>query len=111
ACMMLKQEGIEAFVADANVVTTDWFFGNAIGYVKLQVPSSQAAAAAEVLRNNATLLDAKPPEPSADDAEAFCLSCGAPMADDAEECAACGWSYEGEGACAEEDDDYDEDET
>ena len=45
----LEAEGLPAIVADANTVTMNWLFSNAIGGVKLQVPESHAAAAIEVL--------------------------------------------------------------
>jgi hypothetical protein len=105
ARLLLEQEGIEAFVADSNVVTTDWFLGNAIGFVKLQVRRSQLEAASQVLEANSQVLDAAPREDALardtnddDDAEdSNCLACGEPMADDADQCSACGWSYDAEG--------------
>jgi ribosomal protein S27AE len=89
----LEQEGIESFVMDANTISADWFLGNAIGYVKLQVRSSDAEAASGVLRSNPRLLDAKPKSAHQEE-EAQCLSCGALMADDDEECGICGWTFE-----------------
>ena len=84
--IMLSQEGIEAFVADANT----GILGSAIGYIKVQVPRSQEAAALEILRQH-PLTSGTPDET---DAPAKCLACGAPMAEDAERCAACGWTFE-----------------
>jgi hypothetical protein len=43
--MRLEAEGIPAFVADAETVSMNWLFGNAVGWVKLQVPASQAEKA------------------------------------------------------------------
>jgi hypothetical protein len=45
---VLEQEGIHAFVADANIMNTGPFVANAIGYAKLQVPAAQVEAAGGV---------------------------------------------------------------
>ena len=92
--LLLAQEGIEAFIADANLVNTNWFLGPAVGYIKVQVPRSQEAAALEILRQH-PLATGTPIEAS-EDAPAKCLACGAPMAEDAERCAVCGWTFETE---------------
>jgi len=89
----LEQEGISAFVSDGNLVTADWFFGNAIGYVKLQVPRSQAEAALDVFDRNSGLLDG-PNTDEAEDAPDKCLACGEPLPNESDRCASCGWSYE-----------------
>jgi hypothetical protein len=86
--IMLSQEGIEAFVADANT----GMFGPAVGYIKVQVPRSQEAAALEILRQNPMTTGT----PGETDAPAKCLACGAPMAEDAQRCAVCGWTFETE---------------
>jgi len=93
---LLAQAGVQAFVADAAMVTNDWFLGNAIGYVKLQVPEAQAEEALKILNENPLMLDAAPPEEDLD-APVKCLECGAMIADGDEKCPACGWSYEQEG--------------
>jgi hypothetical protein len=93
---VLEQEGIQAFVADANIVTADWFLGNAVGYIKLQVRRSQAQAALEVLHDNPRLMGVSVPEERPDGAMS-CLACGEPIPDDADRCTACGWSYESAG--------------
>src|SRR5437868_2798448 len=89
----LEAEGIRAFIDNLAVVTNDWFLGNAVGYIKLSVPRSQAERAAAILREHPELLDAKRPPSSTDDKEDTCLACGEPMSDDADVCAKCGWSY------------------
>jgi hypothetical protein len=88
-----EQEGIRAFVADSNLVTNDWFLGNAVGYIKLQVASSQAEAALAVLRGNPRLLDESTPDSAEEEGPAAWLACGKPMPDDVERCTSCGWSY------------------
>lgn len=45
----LTTEGIEAFVADAHLVQTDWLFSPAVGGIKLQVASHRAQEALAVL--------------------------------------------------------------
>ena len=57
ARLALEQQGILVFVMDSNVVTTDFFLGNAVGYIKLQVPRSQADLAVAILHKQPTLLD------------------------------------------------------
>ena len=84
----LEAEGISAFVADATLVTTNWFLGNAVGYIKLQVPASQADRAKEVLARIAAEGDIH----AGDEADR-CLECGARMGVEQATCPACGWSY------------------
>ena len=48
----LEAEEIPAFVADANTVSMNWLYSNAIGGVRLQVPESYAEAANETLSAN-----------------------------------------------------------
>lgn len=92
---LLAEEGIQAFVADATAVTADWFLGNAVGYVKLEVPASQADAALELLRRHPQLLDTGPPTAPDEDGTTKCLACGAEMPDDDDDvCPACGWTYD-----------------
>jgi hypothetical protein len=45
----LQSEGLEAFLADDNVVRMDWFWSNLIGGVKLQVAAKDAEAALAIL--------------------------------------------------------------
>ncbi len=94
---VLEQEGLQAFVMDANVIAADWFLGNAIGYVKLQVPQDQAAAAVKILEA-APHLQNSPNAKAVDELAAeLCLECGAELPPDADACAKCGWTYtEGE---------------
>src|SRR6185437_8815829 len=46
----LESEGIEAHVADENIVSINWLYSNAVGGVKLQVPESQADRARQILQ-------------------------------------------------------------
>jgi len=101
---LLEQEGITAFVADENLVTTNWFLGGAVGHVKLQVPATQVEAARALLDRHPQVLDETPPGETSDDEAAAneavddegsmrCLACGATMAEKEPQCSACGWSY------------------
>jgi hypothetical protein len=96
ARMVLEQEGIPAFIADGNTVTADWFLGNAVGYVKLQVAASQVEAALAILRQNPELLEGGRRSDDEEDDRNACLACGEIMPDEADRCSACGWSYESE---------------
>lgn len=47
--VILEQQDFTPVVTDGNIVAMDWLYSNAVGGVKLQVPSSQLAAARDVL--------------------------------------------------------------
>lgn len=98
ARVALEQEGIHAVIADSNLVTTNFFLGNAVGYIKLQSPRSQAKAALAILQRQPNLLDraASSTADADDDGVVRCLSCNAIIPDDSERCSACGWCYGGE---------------
>src|SRR5262245_22483438 len=51
ARMRLEAAGIPAFVIDAETVSMNWLFGNAVGWVKVQVAASQAAKASALLED------------------------------------------------------------
>lgn len=92
--LRLESEGIIAFLADVEAYNMDWLLGNAIGYIKLQVPSSQveaAMAALEQMQSERGPHDETDEENEAD----VCLSCGATMSADQTQCPECGWSYAG----------------
>jgi rubrerythrin len=94
ACRMhLDDAGIPAFVADAEVVTMDWLLGNAIGYVKLQVPQSRAEEAAAIMARRPRQHQQDVDGPSEATA---CLACGTQMAEGQDVCPSCGWSFHGE---------------
>lgn len=87
----LEGAGFNVYLADAETVTMDWFLGNAIGYIKLQVSQSQAEAASALLEK-ARVKHPPADEPAVDGPDT-CLQCGAVIPDEAERCADCGWSY------------------
>jgi hypothetical protein len=85
--LLLRNEKIDAIVTDANAVMVNWFWAPAMGYIKVQVPSEQLAAAREVLRKHPRT------HRSVDDGVTRCLACGAVMPEDADRCPACGWTF------------------
>lgn len=53
----LRAEGIEAMLADENLVQTDWLYAIAVGGIKLQVEAQDADYAVAVLaRDDSELL-------------------------------------------------------
>jgi hypothetical protein len=99
ARLRLETEGIPAIITDAEIVNMDWLLGNAVGYIKLQVPPERAAAALALLDQVAAerreRIARREEDPLAAE-EATCLSCGAEMAEEADHCAVCGWTWEHE---------------
>ena len=97
--MHLQAEGIEAFLADAETVSTDWALGNAVGYIKLQVPASQEVAGRAVLE----LIRARRLErEGASNANTNrCLACDGELLPDQASCLQCGWSYGTDGEADE----------
>ncbi|MBM3970060.1 MAG: hypothetical protein FJ302_09385 [Planctomycetes bacterium] len=91
--IMLQDEGFDAVLADAELVNTNWFLGNAVGYIKLQVPSDQAQAAATCLQRVRAKVKQSHEQSAGDEAD-VCLSCGAEMNPNETACSACGWSFE-----------------
>jgi hypothetical protein len=92
AQMFLRENGIDAFLRDQSIIAMDWLLGNAIGYVKLQVPQSQIETARELLAafkedsagNNK---DGSPPS-------RVCSSCGLALGDITDTCPACSGANE-----------------
>lgn len=84
AAVILLEAGIPVFLENTEVVTANWAWGNAVGYVKLRVPQDFRFKAEQLLAARA----ATPPLP-----ENACLSCGAKLPAEGESCLACGWSF------------------
>ena len=80
AVLRLSSAGFAATLADEGIVGAHPFLANAVGGVKVQVPSEQSRRARALLAE---------PAP----AGAGCMACGAAMTEAEERCAACGWSY------------------
>lgn len=85
----LDAEGIESFIADAEMVTMDWLLGVAIGDVKIQVARRVAERARDFLASRRRVHDEDEPV-----GPATCLACGAVFPEEADQCPACGWSFE-----------------
>lgn len=94
---LLEQQGIEAFLADATLVTADWLLGGAVGNVKLQVPAEQVAEAAALLEKHPHVLDHGPRADVDAGDMTRCLSCGGLMTEHDDVCSECGWSYQAGG--------------
>lgn len=109
--LRLEADGLTVLLANAEIVSMDWFLANAIGNIKLQVPQSQAAAATAVLEQARNERRRREKQPQGVETNT-CLACGATMREDASRCPACGWSYAGSedaepGATVERGDDDD----
>ena len=89
----LGHEGITAYIHDANMVTTDWFLGSALGWIKLQVAEEDVPAALEILKRHPRLTQPFKDSDLEDEAMSNCLSCGAAMGEKNDRCSACGWSF------------------
>ena len=98
--LALEAEGVTAFVEEANMVTTEWLDGSALGGVKVQVAEVDVPAAMALLASTASLTSPSADRP-ADDGVQRCLSCGATMPGETTTCPACGWSFL-DGAMAED---------
>jgi hypothetical protein len=93
ARMLLESEGIEAFIADATIVSMDWLLGNAIGWIKVQVESANEERARAILAAWQEEIRNRPP-PSETEA-VLCIECGNEMPQGVAICPACGWTYLG----------------
>jgi hypothetical protein len=54
---LLEDAGIQAFVADEEIIGMDWVLANAVGRIKLQVGDLDAANAREILRDHDHITD------------------------------------------------------
>jgi tetratricopeptide (TPR) repeat protein len=70
----LESEGIWAVVMDADTVTANWLYSNAIGGVRLQVKESDAERAKEILAREAEPIEW---DELVDEDEEACPQCGA----------------------------------
>src|SRR5690606_17970482 len=94
ARMRIEAEGIPAVVTDAEIVNMDWLLGNAVGYLQLQGPPSNAPAAIALLAPIAAERSARLEREEDDDTDdSTCLACGAELPEDADRCPACDWSW------------------
>ncbi len=71
----LESEGIWAFVADADTVTANWLYSNAIGGVKLQVKKDDVDRAVAILNSESDSLEWLEDEITQDEDEVSCPQC------------------------------------
>lgn len=90
--MHLEAEGIDAFLADAETVSTEWSLGNAVGYIKLQVPQFELDRARQLLGELRQRRHERDLAPESDGI-ARCLACDASLSPNQSKCQQCGWSY------------------
>ena len=50
--LLLEEEGIRTYIADDNVAGTNWLYSNAVGGTKIQVATSDADRANEIIRQH-----------------------------------------------------------
>jgi hypothetical protein len=87
AQMFLRENGVNTFLRDQSIIAMDWLLGNAIGYVKLQVPQSQFETARELL---ATLTEGSTSDGEGTSVRSrVCSSCGLVLDGVTEICPAC----------------------
>jgi Putative prokaryotic signal transducing protein len=66
----LEAAGVRAFLANEEIVDMVWHFGNAIGWIKLQVGNDDAAVARALLGQNKNAATVRLDEPALDSLEA-----------------------------------------
>ena len=79
ACSALEAAGLDAAIADENIVAADWLVSNAVGGVKVLVRAEDVSAAREVLDGTAVLETGDDSEAAVDTDQgrsAGCPRCG-----------------------------------
>lgn len=90
----LEEEDIAVFIADAEIVGMNVLLGEAVGYIKLQVPRTSVVRAKAILERPGAPGQMANSETLPDSADMTCLACGKPMAPEDSRCGSCGWSYQ-----------------
>ena len=72
-CSALQGAGINASLADENLVSPNWLYSNAVGGVKVMVPASQFEEARAVLDTTAVTVSGQPNPGAGED---VCAQCG-----------------------------------
>lgn len=114
ARLHLAEVGIQAFVANAEVVNMNWLAASAFGWVKIMVPDDQAAAARAVLDELALQAKARRENAPLNAPPGSCLACGAELPPGESRCGQCGWTFrdaESEETSESEEDDEPEDDS
>lgn len=77
---VLDAAGVPAHLADANIIAADWLYSNAVGGVKLLVPSDRLDEAIALLETPAQDADSSPlgstDAPHQERSEDICHQCG-----------------------------------
>ena len=81
--LSLSSAGIEAWLVDQFLVSSDPLISNAIGGIKIHVAEQDEARARGLLAELESTV-------RSDDG---CLSCGSAMTESEQRCSACGWTY------------------
>jgi len=93
----LENEGITVLLENYNTVATNWLWQNAVGGIRVNVPTDQVEKAKQFLQANPGVLRA-PEYFAKDSAEKevgeTCLACGAPMSPSEDKCSQCGWTFQ-----------------
>ncbi len=97
ARMHLEGEGIQAFLADAEIVNMDWLIANAVGDIKLQVSPLDADRAGRILARIQRKRRYRELEFEDHDDLTECLACGARFPEEGSACPVCGWTFENTG--------------
>jgi hypothetical protein len=104
----LEAGGLTVTLAGEQGASLDPVLGTANASIALLVPQSQAERAYELLeqwdeqqaeRAEKEMIEEESGEESI---VTTCLACGTPIPEDSNRCPACGWSYGGEGATAQQ---------
>jgi membrane protease YdiL (CAAX protease family) len=74
--LLLEENGIQAFLADDNLVGLNWFLSNAVGGVKLQVAEADADRANEILKQHQPVKDESKEAAAEEDIIFACQECG-----------------------------------
>jgi hypothetical protein len=74
--LLLEEQGFEVFLADDNLVRTNWFLSNAVGGAKLQVLESKAELAARFVEENRQRVRQNGQECDSPDVIFDCEECG-----------------------------------
>jgi hypothetical protein len=90
---VLAEEGITAFVTDAEVASLNFLWTPAIGGVKLRTSTDDAERARAMIAAHGGYRYGKIDYDSSDGSMP-CLACGTTIAALADACPQCGWSYE-----------------
>lgn len=97
ARLFLESEGLQPILVDVEMVAMDWLLSDAIGNIKLQVPTKEKDVAEKLLRDLRIRRHKRLEQGDDGDEQTTCLSCGALLPENVSQCTHCGWSYGDDG--------------